>query len=181
MYIGIKSDIFLLETAAAVLPQWPSDCYWSLPPPPPTQQSYFIPYYMHHSMTSVSFIVNSILVLLRMNMRIGSPVWLSYLGMATTLIHTMMAQEASYGEEIIIFSLADNHLQVFLIFTWMWDRRIEKYEMGLWPPPPPLQPISFYVSCATFWTVPKLTELFCNKGTKLFKLSRYVAEWIKQY
>ena len=51
--------------------------------------------------------------------------------MATTLIHTMMAQEASYGEGRIIFSLADNHLQVFLIFTWMWDRHLEKYEMGL--------------------------------------------------
>ena len=30
-------------------------------------------------------------------------------------------------------------------------------------------------------TMAKLTELFCNKGTKLFKLSRYVAEGLKQY
>ena len=44
----------------------------------------------------------SIWVLLRMDMRIGSPmgngVWPSYSGMLATLVHTMSGQEATYGE-----------------------------------------------------------------------------------
>ncbi len=50
---------------------------------------------------------------------------------------------------MILLTIEIDFKHILFISTWVWDKFIEKYEMGS------LQPISFCIPNATFWVVPK--------------------------